>query len=94
MVTAVCRHLGVDEASLKGQGRDRKLTYARHLTMYLLRQDAGLTYAAIAHFLGKNDHSTVVHACNQINKGLAVSPSLRADIDAIRAAIHQSITAA
>jgi chromosomal replication initiator protein len=93
-VTAVCRHLDVDEASLKGQGRDRKLTYARHLTMYLLRQDAGLTYAAIAHFLGKKDHSTVVHACSQIHKGLAVSPSLRADIDAIRAAIHQSITAA
>ena len=38
--------------------------------MYLLRQDAGLTYAAIAQLLGKKDHSTVVHACTQLHKEL------------------------
>jgi chromosomal replication initiator protein len=62
--------------------------------MYLLREDSGLTYSAIAHLLGKKDHSTVVHACTQLLREINVSPSLRADIDAIRASLHIPIHAA
>ncbi len=56
--------------------------------MYLLRQDSGLTYAAIAQLLGKKDHSTVVHAYRQLQLELDVSPALRADIDAVRSALR------
>jgi chromosomal replication initiator protein len=90
-LNAACSHLNVDLTALRSQSRSRDLTYARHVAMYLLRQDGGLTYAAIAQLLAKKDHSTVVHACSQIHKELAVSPSLRADIDAIRATLHRSI---
>jgi chromosomal replication initiator protein len=83
IVDAVCRQLAVAAAAIMSQRRDRDLTYARHITMYLLRQQLGLTYAAIAHMLGKKDHSTVVHACTQIHKELGLSTTLRADIDAI-----------
>jgi chromosomal replication initiation ATPase DnaA len=44
--------------------------------------------------MNKRDHSTVVHACSQLMHELAVSPELRADIDAIRAALHIPIEAA
>ncbi len=94
LMVAACRHLDVDAAEIASAKRDRALTYARHVTMYLLRQDAGLTYSAIAQLLGKKDHSTVVHACAQIHKELVNSPSLRADIDAIRAELHSANTAA
>jgi chromosomal replication initiation ATPase DnaA len=56
--------------------------------MYLMREDAGLTFSAIAQFLGKKDHSTVVHAYSQLVRELNISPELRADIDAVRAALH------
>ena len=79
---------------MSGEKRSRDLTYARHLAMYLLREDGGLTYSAIAHLMHKKDHSTVVHACTQLNKELAASPALRADIDAIRAVILREIPAA
>jgi chromosomal replication initiator protein len=94
LLQAVCRHLGIDDAAIMSQRRERSLTYARHITMYLLRHEAGLTYSAIAHLLGKKDHSTVVHAVTQLHKELALSPGLRADIDAIKAALHRSNTAA
>jgi chromosomal replication initiator protein len=94
LVSLVCRYLEVNPTDITGQKRDRSLTYARHLAMYLLRQDSGLTYAAIAQILGKKDHSTVVHAVAQLHKELAVSPTLRADIDAVRASIHNSNPAA
>jgi len=94
LLDAVCRHLGLAPADMTGQKRARDLTYARHLAMYLLRQEAGLTYAAIAHLIGRKDHSTVVHACSQMHKQIAASPNLRADIDAVRASIHNATTAA
>jgi chromosomal replication initiator protein len=88
MLDAVCRHLSLSSSEITSQKRNRALTYARHLAMYLLREDSGLTYSAIAQLLGKKDHSTVVHACTQLVRELNVSPSLRADIDAVRASLH------
>ena len=88
LLDAVCRHLSLSPSEITSQKRNRALTYARHLAMYLLREDGGLTYSAIAHLLGKKDHSTVVHACTQLNRELHVSPSLRADVDAVRASLH------
>ena len=94
LLRAVCRHLAVAPEGVVSQRRDRTLTYARHIAMYLLREDAGLTYSAIAKVMGKKDHSTVVHACSQLQKQLNLSPPLRADIDAIRADIIASHPAA
>jgi chromosomal replication initiator protein len=88
LLDAVCRHLDLSPSEITSQKRNRALTYARHLAMYLLREDAGLTYSAVAQLLGKKDHSTVVHACTQLVRELSVSPSLRADVDAVRASLH------
>jgi chromosomal replication initiator protein len=94
ILDAVCEHLGFNVAQLRSPGRARELTYARHLAMYLLRGESGLTYAAIAQCLDKKDHSTVVHACNQISNDLGNSPNVRADIDAVKALVHRQTTAA
>jgi chromosomal replication initiator protein len=94
LLDAVCRHLSLSPGEISSQKRNRALTYARHLAMYLLREDGGLTYSAIAQLLGKKDHSTVVHACTQLLREINVSPSLRADIDAVRASLHIPIHAA
>jgi chromosomal replication initiator protein len=88
LLDAVCRHLQLSPSEITSQKRNRALTYARHLAMYLLREDIGLTYSAVAQLLGKKDHSTVVHAYTQLTRELSVSPSLRADVDAVRALLH------
>jgi chromosomal replication initiator protein len=92
LIQAVCEHLNVVIAEVKSSRRKRELTYARHLAMYLMRHDAGLTFAAIARLMGKKDHSTVVHACNQVERDLCQSPELRADLDAIRSTFHNHNT--
>jgi chromosomal replication initiator protein len=88
LLSAVSQRLGVTPAEITGPRRDRAVIYARHLAMYLLRQDAAMTYGAIAQLMGKKDHSTVVHACAQFARELEGSPVLRADVDAIRTALH------
>jgi chromosomal replication initiator protein len=94
VVKAVCDHLGVALKDLSSTGRTREITYARHIAMYLLRQDAGLTYASIAQILGRKDHSTVVHACRQLGMEIVSSPPLRADVDAVRSTLHIPVAAA
>jgi chromosomal replication initiator protein len=94
VVRAVCNHLCLGPAELVSARRDRNLTYGRHIAMYLLRQEGGLTYNAIAQLMNRKDHSTVVHACSQLQKQLPLSPPLRADIDAIRATLRASNSAA
>ena len=88
LIDAVARHLQLPATDITSQKRARALTYARHVAMYLLRHDTSMTYAAIAQLMNKRDHSTVVHACSQLLNQITVSPELRADIDAIRAALH------
>ena len=88
LLDAVCRHLNLSPSEITSQKRNRALSYARHLAMYLLREDIGLTYSAVAQLLGKKDHSTVVHAYSQLTRELSLSPSLRADVDAVRALLH------
>jgi chromosomal replication initiator protein len=94
MVDAVSQHLKLARVDICSQKRARALTYARHVAMYLLRNDLGMTYSSIAALMNKRDHSTVVHACSQLQHELNVSPELRADIDAIRAALHIPIESA
>lgn len=94
LIQAVCEHLDISIVEIKSSRRKRELTYARHIAMYLMRHDAAMTFAAIARVLGKKDHSTVVHACNQLERDLGQSPELRADLDAIRSTFHTNHTAA
>lgn len=94
VIQAVSTHLGIEPRDINSSKRTRHVTYARHLAMYLLRQDAGLTYAAIAQLLGRKDHSTVFHACKQLELELEASPLLKADIDSLRVRLQISTTAA
>jgi chromosomal replication initiator protein len=94
IIDAVCARLGVSPDDLRGAKRSRAISHARHVAMYLLRQDGGLTLKSIAQALAKKDHSTVVYGCNTIAGFLESSPTLRADIDSIRAALSERFTAA
>ncbi len=94
LLKVVAEHLGIAAADLVSQKRDQDVTYARHIAMYLLRRNGGLTFAAIAQILGRKDHSSVVHACSKLQREIPASPNLQADIDAIRAALHLPGTAA
>src|SRR5262249_32464332 len=40
LIDAVCQQLGISQSDLAGSKRARNLTYARHVAMYLLREDA------------------------------------------------------
>jgi chromosomal replication initiator protein len=61
------RYFNVTPAVLSGPSRAKAIAEARHVAMYLLREDAQLPLKHIGHLLGNRDHSTVIHACRKID---------------------------
>jgi chromosomal replication initiator protein len=52
--------------------------------MYLLREDAHLSYPQIGALLGGRDHSSVVHACEKIGMQMQKRESCTNDARAVR----------
>lgn len=65
ILQAVAAYYRVKTSELAGPKRERNLTYARQIAMYLLREEAKLSLVEIGRQLGRN-HSTVIYSCDKV----------------------------
>jgi len=86
VIAAVCRRTGATPPELRGRSRNREVTYARHLAMYVLKEDGAKPVADIARLFDR-DHSTVLGGIDRIAKELRVRPETAADLRAVRDAL-------
>jgi chromosomal replication initiator protein len=66
VIKGVCSFYNIKPTLLKGPKRDASLVRARQITMYLLKNELGLTYVEIGNILGGRDHTTVMHGVDKI----------------------------
>ena len=66
VIDAVAGHYAIKRDELTGRRRDARTTLARHVAMYLLREEAHMTLTEIGSALGGRDHSTVLHGRNRV----------------------------
>lgn len=59
----VHRLTGYKMASIKKKGRKQKVVRVRHAIAKALRERTDWSLPRIARFLGRNDHTTILHAC-------------------------------
>mgnify|MGYP001167888053 CR=1 FL=1 len=90
VLDTVAAHFGMGIDALAGRKRDKKTALARHVAMYLLREDAKLRLTAIGRVLGGKDHTTVGHGCDRIAVQLGVDSALRRQVANIREALAAS----
>ena len=83
VLMAVCRRTNAEPADVRGRSRNRDVTYARHLAMYLLREDARKPVADIGRLFAR-DHSTVLSGISRITLEQSTRPETRTDVEAIR----------
>jgi len=93
ILAAVSRQLGVPPADMRGRSRNRDVSYARHLAMYVLKEDGRKTVAEIGRLLGHRDHSTVIAGIQRIGLEQTTRPETRGDVGAIRASLDRTDTA-
>ena len=85
---AVSDYYSVPMDVLQGQKRDKAIVVPRQIAMFLMREETDVSLLRIGAELGGRDHSTVLHACDKINREVAVNDELRREIAAVRELIY------
>lgn len=66
----VAAHFGLSRDAIHSEARDRTISLARALTMYLIRKHTRMSYPEMGRCLGNKNHSTVLMAVRRIENTL------------------------
>lgn len=64
----VCRQFRVDSGAVLGTSRKSNITMARHVTVYVMREILGDSWANIGASLGDKDHTTMMHGHKKVRE--------------------------
>jgi len=81
---AVAEYYHISLEAMCGKQRDKHIVMPRQIAMYLMRQETQASLLEIGQLFGGRDHSTVLHACEKIDRAVNINPALRREIVAIR----------
>ena len=79
----VADYFDIKVSDMKTKKRSRSIAYPRQLAMYLSRVLTDYSLSDIGGFFGGRDHTTVLHACDKINKELGNNDNTRSVIEAL-----------
>lgn len=65
---------------LRSRERGKDLSFVRQLTMFLMKELTDRPLREIGQFLGRSDHSTVLHAVHKVNQMLKGDPKLQQEV--------------
>jgi chromosomal replication initiator protein len=85
---AVSNYYGVSMDALQGQKREKSIVVPRQIAMFLMREETDVSLLRIGAELGGRDHSTVLHACDKINREMQVNDEMRREVAAVRELIY------
>lgn len=72
IISIVSTHLGITETQMASKSRERSISYARHMSWFLLAQYTYMSIADIQRRFGNRDHSTVIAGINRIKGELKI----------------------
>ena len=80
---AVASRFHIKVTELKSKRRTKTLVHPRQIAMYLCRELTDASFPEIGRDFGGKDHTTIIHACKQIQKTLDTDSTLRTTINSI-----------
>jgi chromosomal replication initiator protein len=70
ILQSVCNYFGLEHKDLMSGRRQRTISLARSVAMFLVRKTAKLSFPEIGIRMGKRNHSTVISACRRIERAV------------------------
>ena len=70
ILQSVCDYFGLEHKDLMSGRRQRTISLARSVAMFLVRKTAKLSFPEIGSRMGKRNHSTVISACRRIERAV------------------------
>lgn len=80
----VGKYFNVNPKDLKGSKRSNDITFPRQIAMYLCRNVANMSLPQIGKDFGKRDHTTVMHACNKIEKEIKTNSNTKLIVESVK----------
>lgn len=88
VINCICDYFDIKKVILAGKGRQQEIVHARHIGMFLLRRELGMSYPEIGLTLGGKDHTTIIHGVKMIERESAKSENLRGELSQIRSVLY------
>lgn len=90
IINEVARTLGVTDDKIRSKDKTAKVSFARQLAMYIIREMTGISMKEIGAQFGGRDYSTTIYAINQIKKQIETDSSLTNMIEIIIKNVRES----
>ncbi|HEY3347054.1 MAG TPA: chromosomal replication initiator protein DnaA, partial [Nitrospirota bacterium] len=87
MIKIVADHFQIKVSELKSKKRTRNFVLPRQVAMYLCRTVAGASLPEVGKFFGGKDHTTVLHACRQIEERRGADIKFDAEVESLARAV-------
>lgn len=87
---AVASRFHVKISDLKSKRRTKTLVYPRQIAMFLCRDMTDSSFPEIGRDFGGKDHTTIIHACKQMQKFRETDATLRATLESLKEEIAKA----
>jgi len=84
VINTVSDYFAISPDDITGKKRDLRTSRARHIVMYLMRQQNHINLAEIGRVLGNRNHSTVIHGYDKIATNISTDSQLSKSVEDIR----------
>lgn len=88
IIQAVASFYDVSEKELSDKTRCQNIVKPRQIAMFLLRNELKSSFPFIGQKLGGRDHTTVIYACNKIEKEIEIDLLLNEEINLLKQRIY------
>lgn len=83
IIDEVARTFGTTSVDIRSSKRSANISNARQVAIYVVREITQMPMTAIGEEFGGRDHSTIVYAIQQVEKGLVRDPKTKATVEDI-----------
>lgn len=85
ILQVVCDHYNVSEQAVLSSKKTRDIAMTRQIIMYLCREYINdISLKSIAEFLGKKDHTTIMHGIEKVENDMQTDARFKNDIETIK----------
>lgn len=84
IIRAVANHYHIKQIAIRGTKRTQDIVHARHVAMYLFKEELKLSLTEIGNWFSNRDHTSALHAVRKIEASLQRDELLQRDISALR----------
>ncbi len=88
VISLIAKQFEFKNKDLVGASRKAELVRARHVAMYILRVEMGLTLQQVASLMGRSDHTTVLHAVDKVEKEFMINLETREQVMRVKQQLY------